>query len=111
MIKRISNAEARKYVKTRVSFITNNKTLFSEQRETGYVVYSYGSHFPLFIYEPISARWYENEDKYSRTTSMHRTKAHPHTETIKLSTYGMTMLINRGFGWMCEQRILGNLEA
>lgn len=105
MIKRISNAEARKFVKTRISFITNNKTLYSEQRETGYVVYSYGNHFPLFVYEPISARWYENEDKYSRTTSMHRSKAHPHTETYPLSTSGMINLINEGYKYLVKQRI------
>lgn len=41
-----------------------------------YVVYSYGTHWPLAVYEyfrdePNKGVWYLNEDRYSRTTSRH----------------------------------------
>ena len=37
-----------------------------------YIVYSYGYHFPLVIYDFTCERWYMNMDKYSRTTSKHQ---------------------------------------
>ena len=37
-----------------------------------YIVYSYGYHFPLVIYDFTCERWYMNMDKRSRTTSKHQ---------------------------------------
>lgn len=37
-----------------------------------YIVYSYGYHFPLVIYDFTCERWYMNMDKYSNTTSEHQ---------------------------------------
>lgn len=60
-----------------------------------YVVYSYGDHWPLFVAEWLAGSepvWYENEDRYSVTTSKHKSQAHPHRDTIKLNQSDMRRL-------------------
>jgi len=42
-----------------------------------YVVYSYGEHFPIYIYDSKRDEWYGNSDKYSRSTSKHQNQAYP----------------------------------
>lgn len=77
---RVNNANARKYVQAKSLFKGSN--LFSERVSELYVVYSYGTHWPLFVYDRVSNVWYENMDKKSGTTSRHRKQAHPQCETI-----------------------------
>jgi hypothetical protein len=50
-----------------------------------YVVYSYGYHWILYIYDRDTCIWYENEDKYSATTSKHRSQLRPNANTVKIS--------------------------
>ena len=42
-----------------------------------YVVYSYGDHFPTYIWSDAAQMWFANADKFSRTTTAHQSKAHP----------------------------------
>ena len=42
-----------------------------------YVVYSYGSHFPMYVWDTATQRWYGNKDKYSRSTSRHQSACQP----------------------------------
>ena len=42
-----------------------------------YIVFSYGLHWPLFIYDHKKGQWYGNSDKYSATTSKHYRKLNP----------------------------------
>ena len=81
-----SNLNARQYVQRRESFDGSNlyaRTYLANDRclTNRYVVYSYGSHFPLFIAEWLPGdgrvQWYENVDKYSVTTSKHKSQTHP----------------------------------
>lgn len=46
-------------------------------RKALYVVYSYGPHHPLYVFERSTGKWYRNTEKYSRTTSRHSSQAHP----------------------------------
>ena len=69
---RIANTNAKDYVRKRLSFKGNN--LFSELLVNGYVVYSYGYHYPLFVYVNKACQWYGNSDKRSITTSKHKTQ-------------------------------------
>jgi len=90
-IKRISNFQARKHVQACEPFKANN--IFAEWvYPNKYVVYSYGKHFPLFVFDADSNVWAENEDKYSVTTSKHRTQSHPLCNTIRLNTRTMREL-------------------
>lgn len=47
-----------------------------------YVVYSYGIHFPMYVFAPLpdgsgAYCWYGNSDKYSPTTSRHQSACRP----------------------------------
>lgn len=46
-----------------------NGTLFGFTKGDLYIVYSYGTHFPVAVYKD---GWLVNKDKYSRTTSKHQ---------------------------------------
>lgn len=49
--------------------------LFGEQREYAYAVFSYRFDYPILI--NIAGLWFENETKYSRSTSRHLSSARP----------------------------------
>ena len=96
-----SNGKCRTLVQNREVFKANN--IFSEQRDTYfnreqvYIVYSYGHHFPMFVYHERSGTWFENSDRYSVSTSKHRSQSHPLCQTIKINTHQMRDLIAHGF--------------
>lgn len=77
MRKNITNRQARDSVIKLEEFRTANGTIFSIDSEKVYTVYSYGSHFPMYVYEKSSKHWFANSDKYSRTTSKHQSQARP----------------------------------
>lgn len=78
---KVSNCNARDCVKKLLSFKGNNT--FGEWKGETYVVFSYGHHWPLFA--NVNGVWYENEDRYSTTTSKHRSQLHPCEDTLKVS--------------------------
>ena len=95
MIRRIANKDAKGYVFQTLAFKGSNLMAewddSNEGSNTPYVVYSYGRHFPLFIY--LGNTWYENKDKYSTSTSRHKTQCHPGFKTTKLTTDEMQELL------------------
>ena len=75
---RIANRDCRSYVERRDEFKANN--IFAKWHGKVYVVYSYGEHYPMFLYiadKKPDGGWYENSDKYSRSTSKHHSQARP----------------------------------
>ncbi len=105
---KVANSKCRALVQQRKSFEGSN--LYSRvytnlnPDENWYVVYSYGEHWPLFIY--ANGCWFENEDNYSQSTKRHRSQAHPHTNTILLSTAWMKRLAQGGWVAIAKERIL-----
>lgn len=95
-----SNAKCRTLVQSRQPFNGNN--LFGVYLEGNaelnltprYVVYSYGTHFPLFVCQ--DGVWFENQDRYSVSTSKHRTQSHPHYPTTPMTTGAMTRIAQDG---------------
>lgn len=77
---RINNSNAQKYVRMKALFRGSN--LFSDRVAGLYVVYSYGRHWPLYVYDKESDTWYENMDVRSGTTRRHKTQAHPGCPTV-----------------------------
>ena len=57
-----------------------------------YVVFSYGLHWPLFIYDYKLRQWYGNNDKHSATTSRHYSKLNP-GNVLPLSCAEMKKLV------------------
>jgi hypothetical protein len=110
---KVANTKCRSYVTARLPFKGSNlngewvKPLTALRNETDkqqYVVYSYGQHFPVYVYS--EGMWFENEDKYSRTTARHLSQARPTDKTILLSTRAMIALVVEGYNYLVKQRIL-----
>jgi hypothetical protein len=95
-----SNIKCRALVQQRTPFVANNLfAVYLNGREDlnlppRYVVYSYGTHFPLFVNQ--DGIWYENQDRYSQTTSKHRSQAHPHANTMPMTTGAMIRIVQDG---------------
>lgn len=86
---KVANSNARKQVQSRLAFKGNNT--FAENLNGAYVVFSYGHHWPMFAY--IDGTWYENDGRYSVSTSKHRSQLHPLTETEKVSKDELLQLV------------------
>lgn len=69
---RIVNKIAREFVKRKLPFTGNN--IHAEKLKHGYIVYSYGIHYPMYIYSNFSRHWFGNSDHYSLTTEKHKTQ-------------------------------------
>jgi len=105
-MKQIANADARPYVARREPFKGSN--LWGEWRNTDehessgvYVVYSYGQHFPMWVY-----------DEDSRTTSKHKGQTHPLGVDIKwYDTQTMIQLSIYGYRGIASNRVLYGRRA
>lgn len=76
---RINGRQASDYVRNGINFKNSNGQLYGHWTSPSlYVVYSYGEHWPLFIYSADLRCWFANEDKTSRTTARHYSVAYPH---------------------------------
>jgi hypothetical protein len=103
---RIATRDVRPYVQNRQPFFNHSESLWGEWHKTYnpfhtdhdevYVVYSYRPSWPLFVYDPATGDWYENEERISRTTSKHRTCAHPLTDTVLVSREVLRSISARG---------------
>ena len=117
MHKGIANADVRKHVDKHHDFETNNKTIFGMKgvistprtsHQYHYVVYSYGHHYPMYVYDYEAGKWLGNNEKSSRTTERHKYHARP-TEEIHewYDTAMMKRIINNGYIQLITQRLEG----
>lgn len=75
---RIANRNSFAYTSRLKPFVGNN--MYAEwggPQMSLYIVYSYGEHFPMYIYDEQRGVWYINEDKYSMSTSKHQSQSYP----------------------------------
>lgn len=79
---RVANSSARAYVNEREPFRGNN-TYGETLADGSYVVYSYGPHWPLYLWFAPVSRWFCNPAKYSRTTSRHANQLRPRDVSIR----------------------------
>lgn len=72
-VERIANKDMSNLILSKVPFKGSN-TFARWITPEMYVVYSYGEHFPmyLFSFEDRYPKWYGNSDKFSRSTSRHQ---------------------------------------
>lgn len=110
IMKQIANRDAREYVRNRQHFRGSN--LFTDEVELPhsmlYIVYSYGHHYPMFVAETDAdnnTQWYENIDKYSRSTSKQKSQAHPYYDTIKLDINDMQRVAIDGFTELIARKL------
>lgn len=102
---RVSGWKARTYVQNGINFTNHNKQLFGRWEtyrtdEPRFAVYSYGEHWPLFVW--YDGQWYGNEDKYSRTTTKHQSQTHPLTDVCWMPRDAMLALATYGWTGLCE---------
>jgi hypothetical protein len=112
-MKRINGRLSRPYVQRKLPFKNNNGQLYAEwvglngieNGDARYVVYSYDTHWPLFVYVSKVDTWFENKDKFSPTTSKHRTQTHPHCSTVLLSPDQIRLLDRMGYNSLVYERL------
>lgn len=92
---RIANKDARSWVQCRQQFEGSNtegvRLYVPGAPRTLYAVFSFGRHWPMFVYH--NDIWYENIERYSPTTSKHRTQLHPGAETVPCTTRALLDMI------------------
>lgn len=117
VLPRIANRNARGYVQRRDEFTGSNLygrwERWSSESARCYNVYSYGDHFPIYIWDDEVQRWFGNEDKYSPTTSKHQGQCMPtDRDNITWCDTGMMQtLLRHGFRVIAAQRITGAPET
>ena len=113
MANRITNREVAERVTRREPFQNSKGSCFAMHATVGgddiYVVYSYGSHWPLYVYSALAGRWFENQNRYSVTTTRHASQARPHAETTLLPLVAIHKLANCGYTAIATARVKGEL--
>lgn len=107
----ITHRNMSEYTTDQTQFTTSTETVFTKDIGNLYVVYSYGEHFPMYVYDRFVQLWFANYDKYSPTTSKHQTMARPDVDDINsLSTEELSMLVRLGgYREFCSDRCVTNM--
>jgi len=99
VLKRVSNNKARDYVNGFKEFQGSNTFGHWYGWEEGakklYVVYSYGRHFPMYVYDEQQDKWVGNKDRFSQSTTRHQSLLSPSKGVeMWLSTEELKEVIN-----------------
>lgn len=89
-MKKVQNKHVKNYVQRLEPFVASN--LKAIKIGMNYIVLSY-NWWPLFIYQDCTKKWFENQDRYSKTTSAHRTYSHPNVRTQLLDSEQMKTIM------------------
>lgn len=76
--------------------VFEGNSVFSNVTENFYTVYSYGYHFPMYVYDYAIGEWIGNQDKYSTTTSRHQSKCRPNNVRFWLKTKELIQMREMG---------------
>ena len=97
---RVNNSDMRRLVRQLEPFENNNQTVYARWFSTPhrYVVFSYGNHFPMYVWDDETSCWYGNKDKYSTTTSRHQGQCHPGSSNIVwMDTHDLRNVAEHGY--------------
>jgi hypothetical protein len=70
-----------------------------------YAIYSYGYHFPMYVWDELSGQWLGNSSKYSRTTSTHQSKYRPPEVAKWFGTAELKAIVDCGLVGYITQRM------
>lgn len=73
---RVANAKAKDFVDDRLPFRGSN-TYGRRLFDGSYAAFSYGEHWPLYVWFRGSNQWFANAGAYSRSTSRHASQLRP----------------------------------
>lgn len=88
---RTNHKDARLCVQRTEHFNAHN--LFSEEHNGNYIVFSYGRHYPLWVFNRATRKWYGNSVKYSPSTSRQQSMTRPSGEVEYKTTKELLSLI------------------
>lgn len=74
---RVANSKARALVSERRNFRGSN-TYGRTLADGSYAAFSYGEHWPLFVWWRAGNTWYENAGTYSQSTRRHASQLRPY---------------------------------
>ena len=104
MTNRIANKAYRQYVEARKPFTGSN--MYAERYTAShghsdlYVVFSYGEHWPIYIAETDNetghTEWYENNERYSQSTTRHQSQANPYKPCVPMTPGAMRRIAAEG---------------
>ena len=105
---KLANNQVRDAVDKRQLFTNTNDTVHSDFTSPElYVVYSYGSHYPMYVYDNIARQWFGNETRSTPTTERHKTQARPDGDIRWVSTdYLRAMILAGSYVNHTAQRVL-----
>lgn len=103
---RVSNVQMRSCVRRKEAFENSKKSVYAENISHGYVVWSYGTHFPMYFWDQATEQWFGNKDEYSQTTSRHQTMCCPSDNITWLDTKRMARLIRIGYRQFATERVV-----
>jgi hypothetical protein len=75
---------------------THSGSVFTDKTNDLYIVYSYGHHFPMYVYDYAIGKWIGNSSKYSVTTSKQQSKTRPNNVSFWLDNDEMKAMIYKG---------------
>ena len=107
----ITLGRMKEYATAQTPFKNSNESVFTKDTDDLYIVYSYGEHFPMYVYDKFVQLWFGNTDKYSPTTSKHQTMAHPDAEEVNmLNTEELSALVRLGgYRQFCSDRCVTDM--
>lgn len=66
------------------------------ERPPTYTVYSYGLHYPMYVYDYEACQWYGNETKSTPTTQRHKSRFKPYSVAQWVDTESLQHIATRG---------------
>ena len=103
--------QMQEHATTHTPFKNSNNSVFTKDTHDLYVVYSYGEHFPMYVFDKFVRLWFGNSDKYSPTTSRHQTMTRPDSDDINmLNTEELNALVRLGgYREFCADRCVTDM--
>ena len=104
--------KARELIMEHEEFKNTTKSVFSRRIVNSdhelklYVVYSYGIHHPMWVYDEETEQWFGNDSSPSTTTSKHATQTKPDVDEITmLPTDALDNILDAGsYAEYCAHR-------
>jgi hypothetical protein len=110
---KISNNEMRAKVEFMKEFDNKNSSCYARRFEDAgiYVVYSYGGHWPLWVYDWRANQWYENVDTYGNTTGRHKSATRPYDLTKSAQANGFISMTRNEIKTLINNKTMVFIET
>ena len=80
-------------------------SILTNRGHTTYTVYSYGSYYPMYVYDYEACQWYGNADKSTQTTNRHMKMFEPYSVAQWVDTETLSNISIHGIVETSAQRM------